>query len=103
MRQVMVRYKVKPGQGQRNEELARRVYDELREKAPADLRRYATFALEDGVSFVHLAEVDAEDERNPLMEIAAFRDFTEHIAERCEEPPAPVNLRQIGSYHFQSE
>lgn len=97
MRHVLVRYKVKPGEGPRNEELVRRVYEELHEKAPAGLS-YATFALEDGVSFVHLAEVAADDDRNPLMEIAAFRDFTANIADRCDEPPAPVSMREIGAY-----
>ena len=97
MRQVMVRYKVKPEYAGRNEELVRQVYDELAQTAPAGLR-YATFALEDGVSFVHLAAIDREDGQNPLTELAAFRAFTEGIADRCDEPPQPVTLREIGSY-----
>jgi hypothetical protein len=102
MTQVMVRYKVTPGQSERNEELVRRVYEELHQVAPAGLR-YATFALDDGVSFVHLASVEAEDGQNPLMQIAAFREFTENIADRCDEPPTPANLREIGAYGFWSE
>jgi hypothetical protein len=97
MRQVMVRYKVKPDQAERNEELVRRVYEELHQVAPAGLR-YATFALDDDVSFVHLASYEAADGQNPLMQIAAFRDFTENIADRCDEPPTPANLREVGSY-----
>src|SRR5262245_51741972 len=97
MRQVMVRYKVKPEYAARNEELVRSVYDALKQTAPAGLR-YATFALEDGVSFVHLAAIDRDDGQNPLMEVAAFRAFQEGIADRCEEPPQPVTLRQIGAY-----
>src|SRR5688500_15538724 len=50
---VMVRYKVKPDQAARNEELVRRVYDELHQTTPSGLR-YATFVLEDGVTFVHI-------------------------------------------------
>jgi hypothetical protein len=99
MRQVMIRYKVKPDQAERNEALVRKVYEELHQTAPAGIH-YATFALEDGVSFVHVASSEAEDGQNPLQEIAAFRAFTENIAERCDEPPAPVNLREIGSYGF---
>ena len=97
MRQVMVRYKVKPEYAGRNEELVRSVYAELQQTAPAGLR-YATFALEDGVSFVHLAAIDGDDGQNPLMQVAAFRAFQEGIADRCEEPPQPVTLREIGSY-----
>jgi hypothetical protein len=95
----MVRYKVNPDQAARNEELVRRVYEELRQAAPAGFH-YATFVLEDGVSFVHVASHEGADGRNPLMEIAAFRAFQENIGERCDEPPAPVGLREVGSYGF---
>ena len=54
MRQVMVRYKVKPDRVAENEALVRAVYEELAATEPAGLR-YATFRLEDGVTFVHLA------------------------------------------------
>jgi hypothetical protein len=101
MRQVMVRYKVKPDQAARNEELVRQVYAELHQTAPTGIH-YATFVLEDGVSFVHVASNEAEDGRNPLMEVAAFRAFQENIGERCDEPPAPVGLREVGSYGFWS-
>ena len=97
MKQVMVRYKVKPDQAVRNEELVRRVYEELHRTAPAGIH-YATFVQEDGVSFVHVASIEAEDGRDPLREVAAFRAFQEGIGERCDEPPAPVGLREVGSY-----
>jgi hypothetical protein len=95
MKRVMVRYRVKPDQAARNEELVRAVYDELDRVEPAGLR-YATFQLEDGVTFVHLAET--EDERNPLTELKAFQEFQEGIRDRCDEPPAASELREIGSF-----
>jgi hypothetical protein len=99
MRQVMVRYKVKPDQAARNEELVRAVFEELRQTAPAGVH-YATFVLEDGVSFVHVASSESADGRNPLLDVAAFRAFQEGIGERCAEPPAPATLREVGSYGF---
>lgn len=99
MSQVMVRYKVKPEQATRNEDLVRRVYEELDRTAPAGLH-YATFIQEDGVSFVHVASIETADGRNPLMEVAAFRAFQQDIGDRCDEPPAPVGLREIGSYRL---
>src|SRR6266513_367729 len=78
MRQMMVRYKVKPEQAARNEELVRQVYEELHQTAPAGLR-YATFVLEDGVSFAHVASIETADGRNPLTDVAAFRAFQEGI------------------------
>jgi len=77
----------------------RRVYEELHQTAPEGIR-YATFVLEDGVSFVHVASNEAADGQNPLMDVAAFRAFQQDINERCEEPPMPVTLREVGSYGF---
>src|SRR5438067_2979768 len=102
MRQMMVRYTVKPEQAARNEELVRQVYEELRQTAPAGLH-YATFVLEDGVSFVHVASSETADGRSPLQDVAAFRAFQEGIAERCDEPPATVAVREVGSYRFWGE
>jgi hypothetical protein len=95
----MVRYKVKAEQAAENEELVRRVYEELHRSAPAGIH-YATFVMEDGVSFVHVASTETEDGRSPLTDVAAFRVFQENIAERCDEPPARVDLREVGSYGF---
>lgn len=97
----MVRYKVKPELAAHNEELVRRVYEEIYQVAPDGLR-YGTYVLEDGVSFVHVAafdqDQDSDNGANPLMKIAAFRAFQENIADRCDEPPQSVWLREIGSY-----
>jgi hypothetical protein len=95
MRQIMVRYKVKPERVAENEELVRAVYEELHDAAPDGLR-YATYALEDGVSFVHIATT--EDGVNPLGQVQAFKRFTAGVAERCDEPPVASTLREIGSY-----
>jgi L-rhamnose mutarotase len=97
MRRVIVRYKVKPGRAEENAELVRAVYEELAQAKPEGLR-YATFQLEDGVSFVHLAI--SEDEHNPLTEVEAFKRFQENIRERCEEPPLSAAAREIGSYRL---
>ena len=99
MRQVMVRYKVKPELAQENERLVRAVYDELEQSAPAGLR-YATFKLEDGVSFVHLASIETDDGRNPLQDIAAFKRFQANAGERQDEPAVTSEVREIGSYRL---
>ena len=95
MRQVMVRYTVKPDRVEENEQLVRAVYDELAATGPAGLR-YATFRLDDGVSFVHVASV--EGEHNPLAEVAAFARFQADVRDRCDEPPVVTELHEVGSY-----
>jgi hypothetical protein len=95
MRHVMVRDKVNPERAAENEELVRAVYDELHRTEPAGLR-YATFQLDDGVSFVHLAST--EDGQNPLPQVEAFQRFQENIRDRCDEIPVVAQLREIGSF-----
>jgi hypothetical protein len=102
MKRVMVRYKVKADRAAENERYVRAVYEQLHRERPAGLR-YATFKLDDGVSFVHVASLEAPDERNPLGELAAFKAFTAQIEERCEEPPVATDLREVGAYRLFGE
>jgi hypothetical protein len=102
MRNVMVRYKVKPERAAENEQLVRAVYAELHETKPAGLR-YATFQLDDGVSFVHLASTETEEGPSPLSEVEAFKRFQKNIGDRCDEPPVATAVRQIGSYRIFEE
>ena len=98
MNRVMVRYKVKPELVARNEQLVGAVYEQLHERRPGGLR-YATFALDDGVSFMHLASIE-RDGANPLVELPAFTRFLEGIGERCDEPPVVTQLREVGSFRL---
>ena len=100
MRRVMVRYRVKPEQVAANEELVRAVYAEL-DRARPDGFRYATFKLDDGVSFVHLATHAGE--HNPLAEIEAFGRFQAAIRDRCDEPPVVTELEEVGSFRFDGD
>ena len=99
MRRVMVRYKVKPEQVARNEELVRSVYKELHRLEPDGLR-YATFKLPDGVTFIHLADTGGAG--NPLTELAAFKAFQAGVRERCDEPPVVSELSDVGSFGWAS-
>ena len=102
MKHVIVRYKVKPDRAAENEQLVRAVYAELHQTKPTGLR-YATFQLDDGVSFVHVASNDTEKGPSPLSEVQAFKRFQENIADRCEESPVVTEIREIGSYRFLEE
>jgi hypothetical protein len=99
VRRVMIRYSVTPDRAAENEALVRAVYEELQRTMPAGLH-YATFALEDGVSFVHLCLLDADEGRNPLSDIEAFARFQGGIRDRCAEGPVVAQLREIGSFQW---
>jgi hypothetical protein len=96
MKRVMVRYTVKPEAAEHNAELVRAVYAELAQVDPEGLR-YATFVLDDGITFVHLA---THDEHNPLPGLASFRAFQEGIGDRCDSPPVVTQLTEVGSFRY---
>jgi hypothetical protein len=97
MRRAIVRYRVKPDQAERNAELVRAVYEELHRADPPGMR-YGTFRLDDGVSFVHIAEFDGDE--NPLAKLDAFKEFQRDIEERCDEPPVAMQADEVGSFKF---
>ncbi|NNC74511.1 MAG: hypothetical protein HKN93_03255 [Acidimicrobiia bacterium] len=95
MRRVLVRYKTKPEAADRNQELVEAVFAELAETRPDGLK-YGTVRLEDGVTFVHVAFIEGDE--NPLGQSPAFAAFQAGIAERCDEPPQAQAATVVGSY-----
>jgi len=99
MKQVMVRYTVKSDRVEENERYINGVFEQLdREQTPG--LRYASFKLDDGVSFAHIASNETADDSNPLVELPAFQAFVAGIKDRCEQPPVVAELSEIGSYRF---
>jgi hypothetical protein len=91
----MVRYTVKPELVDTNEKLVEAVFAQLAREQPAGLR-YSTFRVQGTGTFVHVAAVEAAE--NPLLALAAFKEFTAAIRERCVEPPVTVELDAVGTY-----
>jgi hypothetical protein len=91
----VIRYRTKPEHADENERLVRDVFAELADQRPEGLR-YATFRLDDGVTFIHVAVTDGED--NPLSSSPAFAAFQAAIAERCAEGPTPADATVIGDF-----
>lgn len=99
MGKVVVRYKVKPERADENQELVERVFSQLESEAPDGIR-YATFRLDDGVTFVHVASIETGDGTNPLQAVAAFQEFASALGERCDEPPLALDATVVGAYRF---
>ena len=93
----VIRYKTRPERADENERLIRDVFDELAMQSPGGLR-YAAFRLEDGVTFLHVAELDGEE--NPLTTSPAFNEFQSGIKDRCIEGPLPSDATVIGNYRL---
>jgi hypothetical protein len=92
---TVVRYTTRTESTDENEKLIKAVFAQLADEKPEGLR-YVAIRLDDGVSFVHVAVV--EDDENPLGSLAAFGDFVSAISERCTDGPTPVNGTVVGAY-----
>jgi len=91
----VIRYRTKPECADDNARLVGDVFAELAERDAEGLC-YVAFRLDDGVSFVHVAVVEGED--NPLATLPAFAAFQSGIAERCDEGPAAATATVLGSH-----
>jgi hypothetical protein len=93
----VVRYEMRPDTAEENQRLVENVFAELAEKQPAGIR-YASFRLDDGVSFVHVGVSD--DDGPGLTALAAFQQFQEKFGERAAGKPVPSGATLVGSYGF---
>ena len=99
METTIVRYKVKADRADENRDYIQKVFRQLDENKPEGLR-YVSFNLDDGLSFVHIAVVEAADGKNPLSDTTAFQDFVSGIKDRCDEPPVATKANIVGSYRL---
>jgi hypothetical protein len=99
MKNTVVRYKLWPGRVAENEELVKAVYLQLHELKPAGVH-YATFKLQDGVTFQHVASFDTEDAHIVFRGLSAFKTFQADVKDRCEVQPVAVGAELVGSFGF---
>ena len=97
MYQRLIRYQTKPDQADANAKLAEAVYAELHRTRP-DGVSYATFRLNDEVTFVHVVQV--RQEPSPLLAVKAFAEFQADITDRVDRGPVTEDLTEVGSYRF---
>jgi hypothetical protein len=99
MTQKMIRYTVKHDRVAENEAYVTAVFEQLKREGPAGLC-YASFKLEDGVTFIHIVSYEADEGSNALSDLPAFKAFRADVKARCEIQPVTTGLKEIGSYRF---
>jgi len=99
MVRLLVRYKIKAERVAENEGLVRAVYSALHEIGDPDVH-YATFKLNDGRTFVHIASFPSKEKEAVLTGLDAFKEFQKGLKDRCEELPDGQPLTEVGSYGF---
>jgi hypothetical protein len=91
----VIRYTTNPEHAEENARLIRDVFAELAETRPEGLR-YDAYRLADGVSFMHVVDIEGPD--NPLATMGSFAAFQAGIGERCSDGPTPTEAGIVGSY-----
>jgi hypothetical protein len=91
----VIRYRTRPECADENERLIRAVFAQLAERDVTGIR-YAAMRLDDGVTFVHVATLDGDD--NPLATLPAFAEFQAGIGDRCVDGPHPSAATVIGAH-----
>jgi hypothetical protein len=90
---TVVRYRARPEKAEENAALVRAVYGALLRSRPAGLR-YATFRLEGGDTFVHVAE----DPGDLLGALPEFRTFLQGTTARFVAPAEVSPAHLVGTY-----
>jgi hypothetical protein len=96
---VVVRYRTKPERAEENQQLVEKVFAQLDEMRATGFA-YASFRLDDGVSFVHVVVEEDSDGSVSLADVPAFRVFQAGIADRCEEQPVAMRATVVGAHRM---
>jgi hypothetical protein len=99
MKQIVVRYKVRPDAAPENQRLIENVFADLRAISPEGVR-YLSLKLADG-TFIHFAMT--EEGAPPIPGLEAFRAFQSGIKERCSELPQSADATIVGNYRMLRE
>ena len=78
----VIRYRTRPECADDNARLIGAVFDELADRGTTGIG-YTALRLDDGVTFLHVAIVDGDD--NPLESSPAFAAFLSDLPARLEE------------------
>ena len=96
---LVVRYRTKPERADENQRLVEKVFAELDEMDATGFA-YASFRLEDGVSFVHVVVEEDGAGSVSLAEVPAFQEFQTGIADRCDEQPVARAATVVGAHRM---
>lgn len=95
MDHAMIRYKVKREYLQQNLDLLRAAYEEIHASQPDDLQ-WVSYQLDDEISFVDI--VSGSGDPGDLAKLPAFHRFRSTLNDRCDEPPAMIEITEIGAF-----
>ena len=97
MKAVMVQYTVKPEYSDQNKANIRRVMEAIRAN-PIPGMRYASFTLDDGLTFVHINMGKDAETLSKIGEVKEFGEFQAALgASGPTSPPKAENLELVNA------
>ena len=96
---VVVRYRTKPERAAENQDLVEKVFAEL-DELDATGFAYASFRLDDGVTFVHVVVEEDAPGSVSLADLPSFREFQAGIADRCTDQPVAQSATVVGAHRM---
>lgn len=97
MKAVKVTYTVQPEYVETNKTNIKRVMDRLKSD-PISGMQYASFTLDDGVTFVHINMAKDQETMNKLQELEEFNEFRSQLkASGPVSPPTSENLNLVAA------
>ena len=96
---VVVRYQTKSDRAEENQELVEQVFAELDELNATGFA-YASFRLDDGVTFVHVVVEEDAPGSVSLADLRTFQAFQAGIADRCAEQPVANGATVVGAHRM---
>jgi len=94
----LIRYRTSPDHADRNEQLVRAVFDELRSRK-AESVRYLVLRSNDG-TFFHLVAPEPGMDTSAITTLPAFQEFQRGHRERCLEPPQSIEVTVVGNHRM---
>ena len=96
MHHQVISYKTKPDSAQKNAELIKNVFRELKAAAPKGVS-YTVLQSEDG-AFYHLVSYESEETQGAIPKLAAFQTFQKEAAPLRAAAPEFTEVKIVGSY-----
>jgi hypothetical protein len=97
----LIRYRTRPDQAERNEQLVRAVFDELLSRS-AESVRYLVLRGADG-TFLHLVASEPGMDTSAITTLPSFQEFQRGHRERCLEPPQVLEVTVVGNHRMLSD
>jgi len=96
---IVVTYELKKDFRDTHISLLNAVFEELKKLSTKDVD-YKVLCSSDGFTFTHISTFKSDNGSNPIVQLAAFKNFNENLSDRILSPPKVESVSLIGNYVY---